>query len=119
MIAGRGLSMAAGKTRVCPHCKATILASATICPACQHHLQFNPGQLQARAASTFSALRVEGTVRHPADEAPWEYTLVISVRNERGEEVNRHVVAVGAMQSGELRTVTLNMEVFKTNASGK
>lgn len=113
MIPGRALS-AAGKTRVCPHCKATILANASVCPACQHHLQFNPSQAQARAATGTSALRVEGTVKHPGGEAPWEYSLVISVRNERGEETNRQVVAVGAIQAGEFRTVTLNMEVFKT-----
>jgi len=29
-----------GKTRSCPHCKATILESALICPQCRHHLQF-------------------------------------------------------------------------------
>ena len=113
LIAGRAPS-AAGKTRTCPHCKATILDSATICPACQHHLQFNRGQSQVRDVAGFSALRVEGTIKHPANEAPWEYSLVISVRNERGEETHRHVVAVGALQADEFRTVTLNMEVFKT-----
>jgi len=113
VIPGRALSTA-GKTRVCPHCKATILASAIVCPQCQHHLQFNPSQAQARAATGTSALRVEGTIKHSEGEAPWEYSLVISVRNERGQEINRQVVAVGAVQSGELRTVTLNMEVFKS-----
>ena len=32
---------AVGATRVCPHCKATVLQSANICPGCQHHLRFN------------------------------------------------------------------------------
>ena len=29
-----------GKTRSCPHCRATILESAAVCPACRHHLRF-------------------------------------------------------------------------------
>lgn len=110
MITGRVSS--AGKTRVCPHCKATILESATVCPACLHHLQFNPSA-QKRVAPSFSALRVEGTLRHPVHEDPWEYSIVISVRNERGDEVKRQVVAVGALDASEQRTVTLSMDVFK------
>ena len=31
-----------GKTRTCPHCKSTILESSSVCPACQHHLRFDP-----------------------------------------------------------------------------
>ena len=115
MLPGRGNIGNAGKTRVCPHCKSTILESATICPACQHHLHFNPGQQPVRAVVGFTALKVEGTVKHPENESPWEYSLVISVRNERGEEINRQVIGVGALQSGDERTVSLNMEVFKTN----
>ncbi|MGE0115167.1 MAG: hypothetical protein AB7T07_09835 [Steroidobacteraceae bacterium] len=115
MLPGRTLSSNAGKTRVCPHCKSTILDSATVCPACQHHLQFNPGQQPVRTVTSFNALKVSGTVRHPANEPPWEYSLVISVRNERGEEINRQVVAVGALHSGDERSVSLSMEVFKTN----
>lgn len=115
MLPGRTMSTAAGKTRVCPHCKSTILDSATVCPGCKHHLQFNPGQQPVRAVASFTALAVEGTVTHPATEPPWEYSLVISVRNERGEEINRQVVGVGALQPGDERTVSLSMEVFKTN----
>jgi hypothetical protein len=112
---GRGAASSAGKTRVCPHCKATILESATICPSCQHHLQFNMGQQAVRTVTSFTALKVEGNVRHPSNEMPWEYSLVISVRNERGEEINRQVVGVGALGPGDERNVSLSMEVFKTN----
>ncbi len=115
MLPGRSNTGNAGKTRICPHCKSTILESATVCPACQHHLQFNPGQQAVRAVTSFTALKVDGTVRHPVNESPWEYSLVISVRNERGEEINRQVIGVGALQGGDERTVSLNMEVFKTN----
>ena len=37
---------------------------------------------------------------------------MISVRNERGEEVTRQVVGVGALQPGEERTFTFAVEVF-------
>ena len=33
---------APGKTRICPHCKTTILESANVCPSCKHHLRFDP-----------------------------------------------------------------------------
>ena len=112
MIVGRANS-AVGKTRTCPHCKATILQSATICPACQHHLQFNRGELHTHPQVSETALRVEGTIKHPGDQDPWEYSLVISVRNERGVETHRHIVAVGAIQPDEFRTVTLRLDVLK------
>ena len=100
-----------GTTRVCPHCKATILESASVCPACRHHLRFEPGASR-NAPTSFSALRVEGTIRHPPAERPWEYSVMLSIRNERGEEITRQVVGVGALQPAELRTFTLAVEVF-------
>jgi hypothetical protein len=102
----------AGKTRVCPHCKATILESLTICPGCLHHLRFDQ-QAAKRQVAANSALRVEGVVTHPATAAePWEYFVVIAVRNERGEEVARQVVNVGALRNAEKRTFTLSVEVM-------
>lgn len=104
-----------GKTRTCPHCKTTILESASVCPACQHHLRFDPKAIaERRAQPAFSALRVEGNFRHPASDPPWEYSVVVSIRNERGEEVERKVVGVGALQANEGRTVTVTVDVFKT-----
>ena len=50
-----------GRTRTCPHCKATILDSASVCPVCQHHLRFNPAGHPATAPA-FSAFRVEGVI---------------------------------------------------------
>jgi hypothetical protein len=37
---------------------------------------------------------------------------MLSIRNERGEEITRQVVGVGALQPAELRTFTLAVEVF-------
>ena len=103
-----------GKTRICPHCKSTILESASVCPACQHHLRFDPkAVVERRQQATFSALRVEGAFRHPAEGEPWEYSIVVSVRNDRGEEVARKVVGVGALNANEGRSIMLSVDVHK------
>ena len=101
----------AGATRICPHCKATILESASICPQCKHHVRFD-ADVAKRALETTSALRVEGTIRHPSDGEAWEYSMVLSIRNDRDEEIDRKIVGVGAMRPGEARTFTLTVEVF-------
>jgi hypothetical protein len=105
-----------GKARSCPHCKATILESASICPACRHHLRFD-AHAARRALSSSSPLRVEGTIRHPASGEPWEYSVLLTIRDERGEEINRQVVGVGALQPAEQRTFVLAVEVFTPAAA--
>jgi hypothetical protein len=104
-----------GKTRTCPHCKAVILESLSICPGCMHHLRFDSEAAKRQVAAT-SALRVEGIIRHPPVEEAWEYYLTISIRNDRGEEVDRQVVNVGALQGAEKRTFTLSVEVLPPQA---
>jgi hypothetical protein len=101
----------AGKTRNCPHCKALILESATVCPGCHHHLRFGPMAGQ-RTVTVKPALRVEGAIRHPGNDEPWEYAVVISIRNERDEEVARQVVGVGSLQPSEKRTFSLAVDVL-------
>ena len=101
-----------GKTRTCPHCKSIILDSANVCPSCQHHLRFDSSiEAEKRAAATSSALQVEGRIRHPAGAEPWEYSVVLAIRNERGEEIARQVVGVGALQNEEERSFSLSVEV--------
>ena len=110
-----------GATRVCPHCKATILESASVCPACRHQLRFD-SDAHALAAKRFSPLRVEGTIRHPPSDGAWEYSMVLSIKHDRGEEITRQVVGVGALFSGEERTFTLSVEAFEAvgyKAAGK
>ena len=80
-----------------------------MCPSCRKHLRFAPG---AEAQPTFSPLRVDGTVRHPNVGEAWEYSVTISIRNDRGEEVGRQIVGVGALQPGEGRTFTFSVDVF-------
>ncbi|MGA9366962.1 MAG: hypothetical protein WBV35_05865, partial [Steroidobacteraceae bacterium] len=104
-----------GKTRTCPHCKAVILESLSICPGCMHHLRFDSEAAKRQVAAT-SALKVEAMIRHPPVEEAWEYYVTISIRNDRGEEVDRQVVNVGALQGAEKRTFTLSVDVLPPRA---
>ncbi len=109
----------AGATRTCPHCRTEILQSAAVCPACKKHLRFEPGAATATAAvPAFSPLRIEGSIRHPDAGEVWEYSVLVSIRNERGEEVARQVVGVGAMKPGEGRTFSFSVDVFTPDGSG-
>jgi len=105
----------AGATRVCPHCKTTILESASVCPACRGHLRYDEAALQ-REKTRISPLTVEGTLTPPAGDIAFEYSMVLSIRNERGEETTRQVIGVGALYPDELRTFTLQVEM--TEATG-
>jgi hypothetical protein len=90
-----------------------ILQSAAVCPACKKHLRFDSTPAAAAAVvPSFSPLRLEGSVRHPDAGQAWEYSIVISVKNDRGDEVTRQVVGVGALQPGEGRTFSFSVDVF-------
>lgn len=106
---------AGGVTRTCPHCQETILESAAVCPACKHHLRFGDAAALPNAA-TITPLKVEGNIRNPS-VGDWEYSMVLTIRNDRGEEIARKLVGVGALQGDEQRTFALSVEM--TPASGK
>ena len=106
----------AGATRACPHCKATILETATVCPACRGHLRYDEASMQ-REKTRVVPLHIEGTLAAPNGDTPFEYSMVLSIRNERGEEVNRQVIGVGALYPDDQRSFTLEVEM--TEASGK
>ncbi|MBV8741900.1 MAG: hypothetical protein JOZ12_08930, partial [Sinobacteraceae bacterium] len=108
-VASRPVST--GKTRTCPHCKATILESLSICPGCMHHLRFD-SEAAKRQVAAAPALRVEGIIRQPPLDQAQEYFVIIAIRNDRGEEVTRQVVGVGALQPSEKRTFSLSVEVL-------
>jgi hypothetical protein len=100
----------AGATRPCPHCRAVILQSMTVCPTCRKHLKFSPSG--DAVVPTFSPLRVEGSIRHPEGGEAWEYAVMVTITNDRGEEIGRQVVGVGALQPGEARSFSFAVEVF-------
>jgi hypothetical protein len=108
---------APGATRECPHCRETILESAAVCPACRHYLRFDAGAVaDASEAPAPTPLRIEGSIRHPADGEPWEYTVVVSIRNDRDEEIAHKLIGVGAMNPNEQRTFTLSVEAVPAKA---
>ena len=82
----------------------------TSCPSCKKHLRFAPGA--EALLPTASPLRVEGSIRQPASGEALEYAVIVTITNDRGEELVRQLVGVGAMQPGELRTFTCAVEVF-------
>ena len=85
-----------------------------MCPSCRKHLRFVPGDA---AVPTLTPLRVEGSIRHPDVGDAWEYSVVVTITNDRGEEVGRHIVGVGALQPGEARTFSFAVEVFAPGAA--
>ena len=101
-----------GRTRVCPHCKATILESAAICPQCKHHLQFGAAVYPTRKQTGFSALHVQGAITNSEGQGDWEYSVVLTIQNERGEEISRQVVGVGALRPAEVRNFTLSVDIL-------
>jgi hypothetical protein len=110
-----------GVTRECPHCRETILESAGRCPACGHYLRFEARSDEPRQVPALTPLRIEGSIRHPGEGEPWEYTVVVSIRNDRGQEIARKLIGVGAMNPNEQRTFTLSVEAVSAKAkrSGK
>jgi hypothetical protein len=111
MLNSRAAPSNAGRTRTCPHCKATILESSAVCPQCRHHLKFGAAAAPGALTKSFSALRVEGAVHRPEQAEDCEFSVVLAIVNERGEEVSRQVVGVGALRPSESRTFKLSVDV--------
>jgi hypothetical protein len=109
---------ALGATRVCPHCKATVLQSANICPGCQHHLRFNTVNAEPQTQA-LSAMRIEGSINHADRGESCEYCVVIAITNEKGEKLARHVVGVGALQPGERHKYSFSVELMPVRSVPK
>jgi hypothetical protein len=107
--------IATGATRTCPHCKSTVLASASICPACQHHLRYNPPAAAARPTG-YAALQIEGTVRHRQVEEACEFCVVLTIANEHGDPISRQVVGVGVLQPAEARRFSVSVNLVPAEA---
>jgi hypothetical protein len=107
---------ALGKTRSCPHCRATILESAAVCPACRHHLRFESrrGALPEQASQV--ALKVSGQFARAEADGPGEYHVVVVIRDAGGAELARKVIGVGGLAPGEERRVDLSVEMFDPQA---
>ena len=85
-----------------------------MCPSCKKHLRFAGG---SALVPTMVPLRVEGAIRHPNAGEAWEYSALVTITNDKGEEIGRHIVGVGALQPGEGRTFSFSVEVFAPNSN--
>ena len=108
-----------GATRVCPHCKATVLETSAICPGCRHHLRFSTDASAGAAEEGYCALNVDGSIAHKVTSEPCEYFVVLDIRNERGEQLTRQVVGVGVLQAGELRRLNVAVGMRPVRAAVK
>lgn len=106
-----------GESWKCPHCGELILRSAVTCPACQRHLHIDALTMARPGRATVCPLSVDGTIRHPGTEAPWEYSVLVEVHDGGGEVLARRVVGVGALRPGETRKFTLRVEVVAPEKS--
>ena len=107
----------AGDSRVCPHCKATILKSSVSCPLCRHFLRFVAAGVEPRAHPTTCPLLVEGTINHPGEGEPMEYSIMMEVHDESGKLLSRQTVGVGALQPAEKRIFSLRVQMLTMQAS--
>lgn len=112
---GRGSAPdAPGATRTCPHCRATILQSASKCPACNGHLRFDAPTSREPLASP---LTIEAQLPAPRPGEQWEYSVVVALKDAQGKVLARHVVGVGAMRAEDTRIVALGVELQTVRSS--
>ena len=101
-----------GEAWKCRHCGERILRSALTCPACRRHLRFDAvTTARPGARPTLCPLNVEGTIRHTDGASLSEYSVIIEVREDRGELIARRIVNVGALEPGQARRITLRIEM--------
>lgn len=106
-----------GRTRSCPHCRATILESSAVCPACRHHLRFENRRGEEPGPASQVALKVSGQFARTASAGPGEYHVVVVIRDSHGAELARKVIGVGGLAPGEERKVDLSVEIFDPPAA--
>ena len=63
-------------------------------------------------------MRLEGTIAHPS-RSESEYCVVISITNEQGEKIARHVVGVGALAPGERHKFSFSVDAVPARPPGK
>ena len=100
-----------GETWTCPHCGEPILRSAVSCLAGQRCLRFDAATPPRSAQVAVCPLSIEGVIRPPDTEGPWEYSVHVQIHDAQGGMLARRVVGVGAIRPGETRRFTLRVEM--------
>jgi hypothetical protein len=106
-----GRVSAAGDSRSCPHCKATILKSSVSCPLCRHVLRFGSAAAEEVCNPSECLLSVDGTINHPGAGEALEYFILMEVRDETGKLVSRQSLGVGAIDKAQKRIFSLRVEM--------
>jgi hypothetical protein len=71
------------------------------------------------AAQRCMPFTIEGTIRPQTPDGAMEYTIMVTIRNERGEEIERQLVGVGALFAQEARTFMLSVEAMEVAHYGR
>ena len=61
-------------------------------------------------------MRIEGSIHHSVRDESCEYCVVVSITNQKGEKIARHVVGVGALQPGEKHNYTISVDLVPVRA---
>ncbi len=101
-------SARSGEKRACPHCRTVMLASLAVCPKCGHHVAFG-GTGEARERRV--PLTIEGAISSDAG-TPVEYMVTVTICDEKGNELDRQIVGVGALSTADKRTIRLTVETY-------
>ncbi len=105
-----------GETGSCPYCGDSILRSAVSCPACQRRLRFD-AVAPVQTTPTVCPLSVDGVIRNPGTEGPWDYSVFVQVYDAQGDMLSKRVVGMGPVRPGEARRFTLRVEIRMPESS--
>lgn len=100
-----------GEAWNCPHCGQRILRSAANCPACQRRLRADAAPRAHADTAALSPFLVEGAIHHSPTEPAREYSVLVQIRDSHGAVLAKHMVGVGAIQPGDTRIFTLQVEI--------
>lgn len=68
---------------------------------------------------TESVFRVEGVFTQPGEADGVEYSVVVVVRDDKGAEIARRVVSVGALSPGESRSFQVSVDTSAGRARAR
>ena len=67
---------------------------------------------EVRGRGDCPPIRSGGNRRPPTDGEAWEYSILLTIKDDRGQAMARQVLGVGAVKPDEERTFELSVEVL-------
>ena len=80
-------------------------------PLASRHTRGEPGAQGAAVETGHTPLSIEGSFRNPAGDVAWEYSVVVAIRDDKGKEIARKLIGVGALKPEEVRSFSLSVEM--------